>query len=126
MIINSKLTSEQKRVLFEQGTEAPFSGEFVDHSEAGMYACANCATQLFESTTKYDSTTPGLIGRPSFDKAIPGAVEYRDDNSLGARRTEVVCAKCKSHLGHVFKADDAPTGDHFCINSVCLGFTPKT
>lgn len=124
MIINPDLSNEQKRVLFEQGTEAPFSGEFVGHSETGMYTCANCNTTLFESEAKYDSRTPGLIGWPSFDKAIPGSVEYRDDNNLGQHRTEVVCANCMGHLGHVFKADDAPTGDHFCINSVCLGFDP--
>jgi peptide-methionine (R)-S-oxide reductase len=125
MIINPNLSDKQKHVLFERGTEAPFSGEFVDHTEAGMYACANCGAQLFDSGAKYDSATPGLIGWPSFDKAIDGAVEYRDDNSLGQHRTEVVCANCKAHLDHVFKADDAPTGDHFCINSVSLGFTPK-
>lgn len=119
---NDSLSDEQKRVLFEKGTEAPFSGTLLDNTAEGMYHCANCGSQLFESGAKYDSRTPGLIGWPSFDKAIEGAVKFVPDNSAGMERTEAVCANCGAHLGHVFDADDAETGKHYCINSVCLDF----
>mgnify|MGYP001315407856 CR=1 FL=1 len=128
--VNPKLTKEQQRILFEGGTEAPGTGEFVDHNESGMYTCANCGSKLFESDTKYVSTTPGLVGWPSFEDAIEGAVEFKPDNSLGMKRTEVVCANCGGHLGHVF--DEAHDGDgtsksgkHYCINSCVLGFEKK-
>lgn len=121
--INENLSDEQKKVLFEKGTEVPHSGKFLNHSKDGTYTCANCGAKLFASDTKYDSTTPGLIGWPSFDKAIEGAVNYKDDNSLGMKRQEVTCANCDAHLGHVFSADDAPSGNHFCINSLSLDFT---
>jgi peptide-methionine (R)-S-oxide reductase len=113
----SELTPEQYHVLREKGTETPFSGEYVHTKEAGMYACAACGNQLFSSDTKFDSGT----GWPSFDNAIPGSVVMHDDTSFGMKRTEVTCAKCGGHLGHVF--DDGPsntTGKRFCINSACL------
>lgn len=81
-----------------------------------MYACAACGAQLFSSDTKFDSGT----GWPSFDEALPGAVTFREDESHGMRRTEVRCAKCGSHLGHVFDDGPATTGKRYCINSVCL------
>lgn len=115
--MNQNLSDEAKHVLFEKGTEAPFTGEYVDTNEQGMYTCANCGNLLFSSETKFHSGT----GWPSFDQALPGAVEYHDDTTLGMYRTEVVCAKCGAHLGHVF--NDGPTettGKRYCINSVCL------
>ncbi|CAN5380484.1 peptide-methionine (R)-S-oxide reductase MsrB [soil metagenome] len=118
-----KLTPEQYRVLREKGTEAPFSGKFLHHDEAGMYTCAACGAELFKSDSKYESDIPGLAGWPSFGDVIDGgAVELRDDNSLGMNRTEVVCKNCGSHLGHIFDDESSPTGKHYCINSVCLDF----
>lgn len=122
--INPDLDEEQKRVLFEKGTEAPGSGKYLHMNDTGQFTCANCEQPIFESSAKYDSATPGLIGWPSFDTAIEGAVKERDDTSMGMHRTEVVCANCGGHLGHVFPADDAPTGIHYCINSASLGFDP--
>jgi len=123
--VTRKLSDEQLRVLRDKGTEAPGSGEYLHHSEDGTYSCAACGTQLFESNAKYDSRTPGLIGWPSFDQAIDGSIRYVEDTSLGMNRTEVVCANCGGHLGHVFSADDAPSGSHYCINSCSLEFKPR-
>jgi peptide-methionine (R)-S-oxide reductase len=120
------LTDEQKRVLVEKGTEAPFSGKFLEHDEHGVYTCAACGNELFSSATKYESKAPGLIGWPSFSEVIDaGNVELKEDNSLMMKRTEVACKKCGGHLGHVFDADDSPNGTHYCINSVSLDFKPK-
>lgn len=123
--INENLSDDQKIVLFNKGTEAPGTGKFLNHNADGTYTCVNCGAKLFSSDSKYDSTIPGLIGWPSFDRAIDGAVNYVPDSSMGMERTEVVCANCSAHLGHVFDADDAPSGKHFCINSVCLDFMNK-
>jgi len=114
--IKAKLTPEQYHVLREKGTEAPFSGKYVNEKARGMYACMVCGNKLFSSDAKFDSGT----GWPSFDEAIPGSVREISDTSLGMERTEVVCARCGSHLGHVF--DDGPTenGKRYCLNSVCL------
>lgn len=112
-----ELTPEQYEIMRQKGTEAPFSGEYVHTKDKGMYTCAACGNVLFASDTKFESGT----GWPSFDQAIPGSVEMRDDSSYGMHRTEVVCAKCGAHLGHLF--DDGPketTGQRFCINSACL------
>lgn len=112
-----KLTDDEYRVLREKGTEVPFTGHYVHSKEPGMYRCKACGALLFSSDTKFDSGT----GWPSFDQALPGAVALHDDNEHGMIRTEVVCANCGSHLGHVF--DDGPketTGKRYCINSVCL------
>ena len=111
-----KLTPEEYTVLREGNTEAPFTGAYVHTKEKGMYACKVCGTQLFSSDTKFDSGT----GWPSFDNAIPGSVVLLEDASHGMRRTEVRCAKCGSHLGHVFDDGPASTGKRYCINSVCL------
>jgi peptide-methionine (R)-S-oxide reductase len=122
----AKLTPDQYKILRQKGTEAPFSGEYLHHNKKGVYMCAACGATLFSSDNKYDSNTPGLAGWPSFaDVAKTGAVKLLPDNSLGMRRTEVVCANCGSHLGHLFDDDSAPTGKHYCINSVCLNFEPK-
>jgi peptide-methionine (R)-S-oxide reductase len=91
-----------------------------------MYNCAACGQALFSSDTKYESTTPGLIGWPAFSEAADnGSVELRDDDSLGMHRTEVVCSNCGSHLGHLFADDSSPNGQHYCINSICLDFKAK-
>ena len=123
---NPNLTDEQKDVLFNKGTETPGSGKFLDHNENGMYTCANCGAMLFSSDSKYDSATPGLIGWPSFSEAAKNeALKLKSDVSLGMQRTEVTCANCGAHLGHVFNAGDSSTGKHFCINSACLDFSPQ-
>ena len=114
--IKNKLTPEEYHVLREKGTEAPFSGSLVHEKRDGMYACKVCDTPLFSSDAKFDSGT----GWPSFDEALPGAVEYIEDTKFGMSRTEVVCAKCKSHLGHVFDDGPTKTGKRYCLNSVCL------
>lgn len=116
------LTAEQYAILREKGTEPPFTGKYVDTEDDGMYKCAACGNLLFKSDNKFHSGS----GWPSFDQAIPGSVEMRDDSSHGMQRTEVVCARCGSHLGHLF--DDGPretTGQRFCINSACLLLDPK-
>jgi peptide-methionine (R)-S-oxide reductase len=117
----AKLTPEQYEVLREKGTERPFTGEYWNHFEKGTYVCAACNTPLFTSDAKFDSE----CGWPSFDQAIKGTVKYTTDNSFGMERTEVTCAKCGGHLGHVF--DDGPvetTGKRFCTNSVSIKFIP--
>jgi peptide-methionine (R)-S-oxide reductase len=119
-----KLTPEQYHVLREKGTEIPGTGEYVDHNESGDYTCAACGAMLFKSDTKYESDMPGLIGWPAFSEAADaGSVKLQPDSSLGMERTEVVCANCGSHLGHLFEGDpSSPNGKHYCINSVCLNF----
>ncbi|CAA2138699.1 Peptide methionine sulfoxide reductase MsrB [Hyphomicrobium sp. ghe19] len=111
-----RLSPEQYRVLREKGTEPPFTGEYLEVDSDGTFTCAACGNPLFSSDAKFDSGT----GWPSFDEAIPGAVEYHTDTTHGMVRTEITCARCGSHLGHVF--DDGPTesGKRYCINSVCL------
>lgn len=121
-----KLTTEQFNVLRKKHTESPGSGKFLAHNADGMYTCAACGNELFSSKSKYDSTEPGLIGWPSFSElARNDAVNLIPDNTLGMHRTEVACAQCGGHLGHVFEAGDSPTGQHYCINSVALDFKPK-
>jgi peptide-methionine (R)-S-oxide reductase len=121
-----ELTPEQYRVLREKGTEAPGTGELLYNNESGVYTCAACGARLFSSDTKYDSTMPGLIGWPSFSDAMHNdALELVDDSSLGMQRTEVLCANCGSHLGHLFPDESSPNGNHFCINSVSLEFEKK-
>jgi peptide-methionine (R)-S-oxide reductase len=98
-------------------TEPPFTGKYWNTKEKGVYTCKVCGQRLFDSDTKFDSGT----GWPSFFDAIPGSVEFVEDNTHGMQRTEVVCSKCKSHLGHVFDdAPETPTGKRYCLNSVCL------
>ena len=123
------LTPEEYRVLREKGTEAAFSGEYWDNHEKGIYRCRACEAELFSSDTKFDSGT----GWPSFyDLMKNDAVGLHEDNSYGIRRTEVVCKKCGSHLGHLF--DDGPktlpdgrqaAGKRYCINSLALKFEEK-
>ena len=118
--IKSRLTEEEYHVLREGGTEVPYSGKYYAEKARGMYKCKVCGSKLFHSDAKFYSDLPGLQGWPSFDEALPGAVEFRADTSMGMRRTEVVCATCKSHLGHMFDDKEAKTGKHLCINSTCL------
>ena len=114
-----ELSEEQYHVLREKGTERPFTGEYLNHKKDGKYTCAACGNPLFDSNTKFDSGS----GWPSFYDVIDqGNVKLIKDSSMGMIRTEVVCANCEGHLGHVF--DDGPeeTGMRYCINSVSLGF----
>ncbi len=119
--LNKKLTPEQYHVTQEKGTEAPFTGKFVNHKEKGMYTCVVCGAPLFPFGAKFDSGT----GWPSFVQALPGSVEHKEDASHGMRRTEIVCAKCGAHLGHVFDDGPTTTGKRYCVNSVCLDFEKK-
>ena len=114
--LKKKLTPEEYKVLREKGTEMPGSGKYLHEKREGTYACKVCGQMLFPSDTKFESGT----GWPSFDKAIPGAIKEIEDVSHGMRRTEVVCAKCGSHLGHVFDDGPTETGTRYCMKSVCL------
>jgi peptide-methionine (R)-S-oxide reductase len=116
-----ELTPEQYEVLRNKGTERAFSGEYVNNFKKGVYVCAACNNLLFYSDAKFHSD----CGWPSFDKAIKGSVTYIKDTSFGMLRTEVNCARCGGHLGHVF--DDGPketTGQRYCTNSVSVKFIP--
>ncbi len=125
--MDNRLTDEQKKKLKEQnpelyhvavekGTEAPFSGNLLHTTRSGDFTCAVCGQALFKSDAKFDSGT----GWPSFDQAIPGSVMEEVDNAHGMTRTEVVCSKCGSHLGHIFEDGPTETGKRYCMNSVCL------
>jgi peptide-methionine (R)-S-oxide reductase len=121
--LQKRLTPEQYHVLREHGTEAPGSGELLYNKEKGEYHCPVCGSLLFKSDKKYRSTTPGLIGWPSFSEAASNdALKLIPDDSRGMHRTEVLCATCDSHLGHLFDDPSSPNGQHYCINSAALEF----
>jgi len=118
-----KLTEEQYRVLRLKGTERPFTGKYWNNKEKGIYYCAGCGTPLFDSKSKFKSGS----GWPSFSTPIKESnVDKAQDNSIGMRRTEVLCSNCGGHLGHVFDDGPKPTGSRYCMNSISLDFKPKS
>ena len=119
-IINKNLTEEQKKILFNEGTERPFTSSLLNEKREGYYHCANCDAKLFSSKSKFDSGT----GWPSFTEALPGAFKTKTDYSFGIKRIEYHCASCGAHHGHVFEDGPSETGKRFCNNGLCLIFKP--
>ena len=120
-IINTELTKEQKDIMFNEGTERPFTSKLLDEKRVGFYHCANCGAKLFASNAKFDSGT----GWPSFSEALPGAFNTKIDYSFGMKRIEYHCANCGVHHGHVFDDGPSSTGKRFCNNGLCLIFRPE-
>ena len=120
-LFNEALTDEQKNIMFNEGTERPFSSKLINEKRKGFYHCANCGAKLFASTSKFDSGT----GWPSFSEALPGAFKTKVDRKFGMVRTEYNCAKCGVHHGHVFNDGPSTTGKRFCNNGLCLIFKPS-
>ena len=119
--INPKLTVQQKKVMFEEGTETPGSSELNFEKREGAYYCANCDKKLFESNTKYESGS----GWPSFYESLPDVFETKTDHIIGYPRTEYHCKNCGGHHGHIFEDGPQPTGKRFCNNGICLVFKKK-
>ncbi len=115
---HNELSDEEFRVLRKKGTELPFTGQYNNHFDKGIYRCRACDTPLYDSESKFESG----CGWPSYDKALPGALEFIKDNSHGMIRTEIVCAKCGGHQGHVFNDGPSSTGERYCVNSVSIRF----
>ncbi|MDC3087670.1 peptide-methionine (R)-S-oxide reductase MsrB [Candidatus Pelagibacter sp.] len=120
-IINKELSEEQKKIMFNEGTERPFTSDLLKEDRKGFYHCANCGAKLFASTAKFDSGT----GWPSFSEALPGAFNTKIDYSFGMKRVEYHCANCGVHHGHVFLDGPTATGKRFCNNGLCLIFKPE-
>lgn len=116
--LKKRLNKEQRRILIEKGTEMPFSSPLLNERRKGMFFCVACGNKIFDSKTKFDSGT----GWPSFYDAVRGSVEFKEDNSLFVKRIEVICKKCKGHLGHVFECNNVPTKVRYCINGCVLKF----
>ena len=114
----SKLNDEEYRILRQKGTEHPFTGKYNDHFEKGVYKCKGCNTPIYRSENKFDSS----CGWPSYDQALPGALLFVKDTSHGMIRTEIVCAKCGGHQGHVFNDGPTITGERYCVNSASIHF----
>ena len=119
--INSKLSSEQKLILFEEGTERPGSSILNDEKREGSYHCVNCDVKLFNSSSKYESGS----GWPSFYESLPDVFEMKTDNHIGYARTEYHCKNCGGHHGHIFNDGPKPTGKRYCNNGLCLVFKEK-
>jgi len=117
----NELSDEEFRVLRKKGTELPFTGKYNNHFDKGIYRCRACDTPLYDSESKFESG----CGWPSYDKALPGALEFIKDNSHGMIRTEIVCAKCGGHQGHVFNDGPSTTGERYCVNSVSIRFVSE-
>jgi peptide-methionine (R)-S-oxide reductase len=114
----AQLGPDRYRILREKGTEYSHTGEYNLHFQKGTYVCGGCQEPLFSSESKFESH----CGWPSFDEALPGKVEYKKDLSFGMARTEILCAKCGGHLGHIFDDGPTETGKRFCVNSASLDF----
>lgn len=113
------LTNEEREIIANKGTEAPFTGEYNDHFEKGYFVCRACNNKLYESKSKFDSG----CGWPSFDDEVPGAIVRYEDNSLVRQRTEICCSKCDGHLGHVFHGEKiTPKDTRHCVNSLSIRF----
>ena len=121
-IINQNLTEEQKKIMFNESTERPFSSFLNNEKRKGFYHCANCDAKLFASNAKFDSGT----GWPSFTESLPGAFKTKIDYSFGMKRIEYHCANCGVHHGHVFDDGPGSTGKRFCNNGLCLIFKPES
>ena len=119
-IINKNLTDEQKNILFNEGTERPYSSALLNEKREGFYHCANCGAKLFSSNSKFDSNT----GWPSFTESLPGAFKTKIDYSFGMKRIEYHCSNCGAHHGHVFDDGPSENGKRFCNNGLCLIFKP--
>jgi peptide-methionine (R)-S-oxide reductase len=120
-IINKNLTDRQKNILFNEGTERPFSSQLLNEKREGFYHCVNCGAKLFSSNSKFDSKT----GWPSFTEALPGAFKTKIDYSFGMKRIEYHCSNCDAHHGHVFDDGPGENGKRFCNNGLCLIFKEK-
>ncbi|RZJ35082.1 MAG: peptide-methionine (R)-S-oxide reductase [Flavobacterium sp.] len=116
----TELGLERYKILRQKGTELPHTGKYNLHFEQGTYCCGACGEPLFTSNSKFQSS----CGWPSFDEAIPGKVEFIQDRSHGMLRTEILCATCGSHLGHVFDDGPTETGQRYCVNSLSVDFKP--